>query len=83
MEELERAAECDGVKPVALVHAVGGGREVKQRQRHPLSQLPRARDTEEGAAAGGWQQEGSSGTSLCSPAGLSETTPRAPSALIP
>ena len=41
VEELERAAEGDGVEPVALVHAVGGGREVrrevKQRQRHPLS----------------------------------------------
>ena len=45
VEELERAAEGDGVKPVALVHAVGCGREVKQLQRHPLSQLPRARDT--------------------------------------
>ena len=45
VQELERAAEGDGVKPVALVHAVGGGREVKQRQRHPLAQLPRARDT--------------------------------------
>ena len=45
VEELEWAAEGDGVEPVALVHAVGGGREVrrearrevKQRQRHPLS----------------------------------------------
>ena len=45
VQELERAAEGDGVKPIALVHAVGGGREVKQRQPHPLAQLPRARDT--------------------------------------